>query len=59
MLAAKNQVVKYNADMDTYLACIKSEYDAKVAGLTRTRPSEEKAEMRRCRVQKQNAASRK
>ena len=34
MLAAKGQVVKYNTDMDTYLGCIKTEYDAKVAGLT-------------------------
>ena len=31
MLAAKHQVVKYNADIDAYLGCIKTEYDAKVA----------------------------
>jgi len=31
MLAAKKQVVQYNTDMDTYLACIKGEYDAVVA----------------------------
>ena len=34
MLAAKDPVVKYNADMDTYLGCIKTEFDAKVAAQT-------------------------
>ena len=29
MLDAKKSVVKYNADMEAYLGCIKSEYDAK------------------------------
>ena len=54
MLAAKGQVVKYNADMDTYLGCIKAEYDAKVAGLTS--PTKEKAEMEKAQDQKQDAA---
>ena len=31
MLAAKKLVVQYNTDMDSYLTCIKSEYDASVA----------------------------
>jgi len=31
MLAAKKLVVQYNTDMDTYLACIKEDYDARVA----------------------------
>ena len=31
MLAAKSVVVKYNADMDAYLTCLKGEYEALVA----------------------------
>ena len=31
MKTAKASVVKYNADMDAYLTCIKGEYDAKIA----------------------------
>jgi hypothetical protein len=31
MLAAKKLVVQYNSDMDAYLACIKEDYDARVA----------------------------
>jgi len=55
MKAAKASVVQYNADMDTYLTCIKSEFDSKVA----TQPdatSEQKAEMARVQLQKHNAA---
>ena len=33
MLAAKKSVQKYNDDMDAYLNCIKSEFDAKVAAM--------------------------
>ena len=31
MLAAKSQVVKYNTEMDTYLGCIKTEFDTRLA----------------------------
>jgi hypothetical protein len=55
MLTAKNSVVKYNADMETYLACIKTEFDAKVSSMADAKP-EQKAEMERVQIQKQNAA---
>jgi hypothetical protein len=55
MKAAKASVVKYNTDMDAYLVCIKSEYDAKVAAQTNATP-EQKAEMERVQNQKHNAA---
>jgi hypothetical protein len=55
MLAAKNQVVKYNADMETYLECIKSEYDAKVAAQADATPAQ-KTEMEKVQNQKHNAA---
>ncbi|HTU66853.1 MAG TPA: hypothetical protein VMF52_12965 [Steroidobacteraceae bacterium] len=55
MKAAKAQVVKYNADMETYLECIKSEYDSKVAEQTTATP-EQKAEMEKVQAQKHNAA---
>jgi hypothetical protein len=55
MKAAKASVVKYNADMEAYLTCIKAEYDAKVAEQTTATP-EQKAEMERMQNQKHNAA---
>ena len=55
MKAAKGQVVKYNNDMEAYLVCIKSEYDAKVAAQTDA-TKEQKAEMERVQNQKHNAA---
>jgi len=55
MLAAKGQVVQYNTEMDAYLGCIKTEYDAKVAGLAK--PTKEKlAEIEKVQTQKQDAA---
>jgi hypothetical protein len=55
MLAAKGVVVKYNSDMDAYLACLKQEYDASVAGLTS--PSKEQlAKMEKTQGEKQDAA---
>jgi hypothetical protein len=53
--AAKDLVVKYNADMDAYLVCINSEHEAKVAAQANVSP-EQKAEMERMHVQKQQAA---
>jgi hypothetical protein len=55
MLAAKGQVVKYNADMDAYLGCLKTEYDASVAGLT-SPTKEQLAKLEKAQVQKQDAA---
>jgi hypothetical protein len=55
MLAAKASVVKYNADMDAYLVCIKAEFDAKVGALANATPAQ-KAEMERVQDQKQTAA---
>jgi hypothetical protein len=55
MLAAKGQVVKYNSEMDTYLGCIKTEYDAKVAGLT-SPTKEQLTEIEKVQSQKQDAA---
>jgi hypothetical protein len=55
MSAAKSQVVKYNADMDAYLACIKSEYDAKAAEQSQATP-EQKADLQRMYAQKEAAA---
>jgi hypothetical protein len=55
MLAAKASVVKYNADMDAYLVCIKAEFDAKVGALPNATPAQ-KAEMERVQDQKQTAA---
>lgn len=55
MKTAKASVVKYNADMETYLECIKSEYDAKVASQADATPKQ-KEEMQRMQDQKHNAA---
>ena len=55
MKAAKASVVKYNTDMETYLVCIKSEFDAKVAAQANA-TKEQKAEMERVQNQKHNAA---
>jgi hypothetical protein len=55
MKTAKASVVKYNADMDTYLTCIKSEFDAKVAAQP-TATTDQKTEMERVQAQKHNAA---
>ena len=55
MLAAKGLVVKYNSEMDTYLQCIKGEYDTSIAGLSS--PSKEAlAKLEKAQVQKQDAA---
>jgi hypothetical protein len=47
--------LKYNADMETYLGCIKSEFDAKAAAQTDATPKQ-KEEMQRMQDQKYNAA---
>ncbi len=55
MKAAKASVVKYNNDMEAYLVCIKSEFDAKLAENT-SATEKQKAEMQRMQDQKHNAA---
>jgi hypothetical protein len=55
MLTAKHAVEKYNNDMTTYLDCIKSEFDAKIAAQTDA-TADQKAEMERVQNQKHNAA---
>ena len=55
MLAAKGLVVKYNTEMDTYLGCIKGEYDASVAALTKP-TKEDLAKIEKAQTQKQDAA---
>jgi len=55
MLAAKGQVVKYNSDMDAYLGCIKTEYDASVAGLS-SPTKEQLAKIEKTQSEKQDAA---
>lgn len=55
MLAAKGLVVKYNSDMDAYLGCIKTEYDASVAALA-TPTKEQLAKMEKTQSGKQDAA---
>jgi hypothetical protein len=53
--AAKDQVVKYDGDMNAYLVCIRSEHDARLkenAGAS----AEQKAEMERMHAQKEDAA---
>jgi hypothetical protein len=54
MLAAKQTVVKYNADMETYLTCLQNEYDASVAAKPDATP-QQKAEMAKMHDQKHNA----
>jgi hypothetical protein len=55
MLDAKKLVVKYNTDMETYLTCINSEYEAKVGAQSNVTP-DQKSEMERVQKQKQDAA---
>ena len=55
MLAAKKLVVQYNTDMDAYLGCIKTEFDASVAANPNaTKEQQEKAA--RDQDEKHNAA---
>lgn len=54
--AAKDVVKKYDADMNTYLVCIRGEYEANVAALPADAPKKQKAEMEKMHGQKENAA---
>ena len=53
--SAKGMVVKYDADMNAYLVCIRTEYDKKLAAQSDA-TAEQKAEMERMHTQKENAA---
>jgi hypothetical protein len=55
MLAAKKLVVQYNADMDSYLGCLKTEFDAQVAANASASP-EQVEKMKRDQDEKHNAA---
>jgi hypothetical protein len=55
MLEAKRSVVKYNADIEGYLACINSEYTAKF-GADSNVTAKQKAELDRVQKQKEDAA---
>ena len=55
MLGAKQQVMKYNTDIDAYLGCLKTEYDAKVAA-SADASQEQKDKMAREQDEKHNAA---
>lgn len=55
MLGAKSQVVKYNTEIDAYLTCLKTEYDAKVAA-SADASKDQKDKMAREQDEKHNAA---
>jgi hypothetical protein len=55
MLAAKKLVTQYNTDVDAYLGCLDSEYQAKLASMPDA-TEEQKAEMLRVQNEKHNAA---
>jgi hypothetical protein len=53
--AAKDVVIKYDADMNTYLVCIRSEYETRITAQSNV-TAEQKAEMERMHAQKEDAA---
>lgn len=53
MQAAKKLVVQYDADMNAYLVCIRSEYEATAADQT---DAKQKADLARTHAQKEDAA---
>ena len=55
MLAAKSQVVKYNTEMDTYLGCIKTEFDTRLAENANA-SADDKAKMQSKQDEMHNAA---
>jgi hypothetical protein len=56
MLEAKKAVTQYNKDINAYVACIKLEHEAAVANAGDKLTPEQKADMERMQVQKNNAA---
>jgi hypothetical protein len=55
MIAAKKLVVQYNTDMSTYLECLDTEYNAKLASMPKA-TDKEKAEMQKVQDSKHDAA---
>ena len=55
MLAAKKIVVQYTQDMTTYLTCLDTEFEAKVAAMPNV-TDKEKAELQRKQDEKHDAA---
>jgi hypothetical protein len=55
MLASKKEVTKYDADMKSYLDCIRSEFDASVAARPDATPDQKK-QLEKTHVQKEEAA---
>ena len=55
MVTAKHAVEKYNTDIDAYLTCIQTEFDAKLAE-QKDLKADKKAELQRVQDQKHNAA---
>jgi hypothetical protein len=55
MKSAKDLVVKYDADMNSYLVCIRGEYEAKLAARADA-TADQKAELERMHSQKEDAA---
>jgi hypothetical protein len=56
MLAAKKSVDGYNKEMEAYLSCIKLEHDEAMARDAATLTEEQKKDMEKRQVQKNNAA---
>lgn len=56
MLEAKKAVTQYNKDINAYVACIKLEHETAVTNAGDKLTPEQKADMERMEVQKNNAA---
>jgi hypothetical protein len=56
MLEAKKAVTQYNNDINAYVACIKLEHETTVNNAGDKLTKEQKAEMERVEIQKNNAA---
>lgn len=56
MLAGKNAVTQYNKDINAYVACIKLEHETAVTTAGDKLTPQQKADMEKMEVQKNNAA---
>jgi hypothetical protein len=56
MIEAKKAVTQYNKDINAYVACIKLEHESAVSNAGDKLTKEQKADMERMEVQKNNAA---
>jgi hypothetical protein len=55
MLASKKEVTKYDSDMNSYLVCIRGEFDASLAARPDATPDQKK-QMEKMHSQKEDAA---